>query len=48
MVLFKNQKVPNIIGSILGFAQVSLFAKFPSKSVLNKYKAKLDDSVSSY
>lgn len=37
-------KIPNIIGFILGFSQVSLFAKFPSQSINTRSKLKTDDS----
>ncbi|CAF0706261.1 unnamed protein product [Brachionus calyciflorus] len=35
--------IPNIIGSLLGFAQVSLFAKFPSQSLNTRSKLKTDE-----
>ncbi|RNA02918.1 Sugar transporter SWEET1 [Brachionus plicatilis] len=36
--------IPNIVGSLLSFAQVSLFAKFPAQSVNTRSKLKTDDS----
>ena len=37
--------IPNLIGTVLGFAQVSLFNKFPSLSVATRSKLKADFSV---
>ena len=37
--------VPNIIGSMLGLAQVSLFIKFPSQSLSTRSKFKADDPI---
>lgn len=43
--LFLNQ-VPNIVGALLGFAQVSLFAKFSTLSLSTRSKLKSDDPLS--
>jgi hypothetical protein len=37
--------VPNVLGTILGFAQVSLFSKFPSLSIQTRSKLKVDFNI---
>lgn len=37
--------LPNLVGSLLGFTQVALFAKFPDQSVSTRMKLKNEDSV---
>lgn len=37
--------LPNLIGSILGFAQLALFTKFPDKSAVTRMKLKNQDSI---